>query len=76
MDVFDAADYGDLLPRRLLRCIGWGLVGFAILAPTPFQDWYIGQAQQHAAHLTEEFVDLMPPPPSQPTAPPTNKDAS
>lgn len=63
MDVFDAADYRDLLPRKLIRWVGCGIFAFAVLAPTRFQDWYIGQAQQHAEHFTEEFVDLMIPTP-------------
>jgi hypothetical protein len=61
MDVFDAADFRGLLPKKLLRRIGIAILGFALLAPARFHDWYLEQAQQHAEHLTETFVDLIIP---------------
>lgn len=73
--MFDAADFSDLLPKKLLRWIGIGVVAFAALAPTRFQDWYIGQAQQHAEHLTEELVDIMMPSTDPPIAP-ANEDGA
>jgi hypothetical protein len=74
VDVFDAADYRSLLPRKVQRWIGAGILAFAVLAPTRFQTWYIHQAQTHAQHLTDEFVDLLIPTPAEPPATPTSKD--
>lgn len=76
MDLFDAAEFGDLLPKKLLRWIGIGMVAFAVLAPTRFQDWYLGQAQEHAEHLTEQFVEIMTPATDPPTTPADEEDAS
>lgn len=68
--MFDAADFSDLLPKKVLRWLCLGVLAFALLAPTRFQDWYLGQVQQHAEHLAGEFVDIMIPS-SGPTADPT-----
>lgn len=74
MDVFDAADFRGLLPKKLLLWLGVAVLAFALLAPTRFQDWYVGQAQQHAQHLTEQFVEIMIPSPAPSTSPTDSTD--
>lgn len=74
MDAFDFADYRGLLPRKVQRWIGGGVLAVAVLAPTKFQAWYLHQAQVHAQHLTDECADLMTPAPTEPPSAPASKD--
>lgn len=74
MDVFDAADLRGLLPKRLLRWIGIAVLAFALLAPTRFQDWYLGQVQHRGERLTEQFVEIMIPSPDPSTSPADSED--
>ena len=55
MDIFEASDYDFLISRRIRRAAAWALIlGIALLPPV--RDWYLGQVQEHASHLTEEIM--------------------
>ena len=58
MDIFEASDYDFLVSRRIRRMAAWSLMVAIALLP-PVRDWYLGQVQEHAAHLTEEIVSLL-----------------
>jgi hypothetical protein len=60
MSVFDAEPYLGLLPRKVTRALAWGVLAFALLFPTTFQQWYMGQIQDHADHLTKQFLKVVP----------------
>lgn len=63
---------GACCPRRCSDGSAVALA-FAPLAPTKFQTWYLHQAQTHAQHLTDEFVDPNIPTPSERTRRPSHR---
>lgn len=72
VNVFDIEPFVDLLPRRVVRWLGTGLVVFAILFPSTFQRWYLGQVEDYARELTAIVTSTLVPavdPPSP--APPS-----
>jgi hypothetical protein len=68
MNVFDAEPYFGLLPRKVTRALAWGVLAFALLFPSTFQRWYIGQGQDYANHLAKQFLDVVVPKTVQPTS--------
>jgi hypothetical protein len=66
MDAFDGEPYFGLLPREVTRALAWGVLAFALLFPSTFQRWYIGQGQDYANHLTKQFLDVVVPTTVQP----------
>jgi len=61
MNVFDAEPYIGLLPWKVTRALAWGVLAFALLFPSTFQQWYMAQVQDHADHLTNQFLEVMKP---------------
>jgi hypothetical protein len=66
VDLFDAADYADVLPRRWKRRLVVLVAGIAIVFPGPFQRWYIAQAQHHAEQITRQITSVVMPKPAGP----------
>lgn len=58
MDIFDASDYDFLLPRRARKAIGLALIIGVALVP-PVRNWYVGQIEHHAEHITREIVSKL-----------------
>jgi hypothetical protein len=48
VDVFDAADFAELLPPKWKRRVGLLVVAVAVAFPGPFQAWCYTQAEDHA----------------------------
>ena len=48
VDVFDAADFAELLPPKWKRRLGLLVVAVAVAFPGPFQRWYYAQAEDRA----------------------------
>jgi len=61
VNIFDAEPYLGLLPRTVTRALAWGVLAFALLVPSTFQRWYIGQVQDYADNLTKQFLEVMLP---------------
>lgn len=68
MNVFDAEPYFGLLPRKVARALAWGVLALALLFPSTFQRWYMGQVQDYANHLTKQFLDVVVPTTVQPVS--------
>ncbi|KQW45064.1 hypothetical protein ASC77_19985 [Nocardioides sp. Root1257] len=70
MDVFDASDFDFLMPRRIRKLLALALM-LGIVVVSPVRDWFVGQVERHAEHLTREIQDLVIPelPPVTPTPP-------
>ena len=72
MDIFEASDYDFLLSRRAKKTIAFALlIGVAWIPPV--RNWYFGQIQHHAEHLTREFVGRIFPGLPEPTPPSPTK---
>lgn len=55
VDIIDASDYDFLMPRQWKRRIATALmVGVACVPPV--QRWWIDQIEEHADHVTREFI--------------------
>ena len=56
MDVFDGEPYVALMPRWLVRWIGWALL-ISIAGIPAARAWIIDQAQQHVLHEIQPLLD-------------------
>jgi hypothetical protein len=60
MDLFDATDYLEVLPKRM-REFGMLVLVVAIATFAPARTWFIGQAERHAQHVEQRILDLLQP---------------
>lgn len=73
MDIFEASDFDFLLPKRTRKWIAVALMSGVALLP-PVRDWYTGQIEHHAQHITREIQDRLATQVSD--APPRNAHAT
>lgn len=70
MDIFDVNDYDFVLSKRTRRRIALALVIGIAFVPS-VENWYIGQIERHAQHITQEVRDRLTPEIAVPLPEPT-----
>jgi hypothetical protein len=69
MDVFDGEPYLGLIPRGLVRALGWAAV-LALAFVPQVRQWWIDQAEQHVLHEMQPLInELVKPATAAPEGP-------
>lgn len=57
MNFFDVAPWGECLPRKARRALGWGLMLGIAFSP-PIQGWWLAQVDERVSDITKRIVEI------------------